>query len=510
MRFRPYLLAALAAVFLPASAPAIDTTTTPKAPDGTYPAIDFPAARHIRNIGGSDGAGLCVFTSIDMLADWHNGRLTGFQKWMSTRPGGGYPEKVDAEITLFCASKNVPVPAYVQHVGGDDTILDLAIKTGRMVGITYAGNDGFYSGPIMHMVNLAHIDATHGAIIDNNRPGKWIWMTRQQLLNRWRGIYDNGSMMTVREGGQTFQVGGGWAFITLAPPPPPYAKNPAVAAVSPAIPELVNFGVTPQPPAAPKAEAAPPETNFGVDVQKLRAVNRKFTLNGTEVSKSVAVAAVLADDSDRYHLTFVGVPLPPSPGIPAAVRDRVQVQAYAPGEWEVGQFGLRPGVTLRKPATGRVGPEVYHADAYDTSAILAAINGDPVKPDPATPAGPLGAITIGTADLTDAARARLDAAGIGAVTLTVVPKAAPVPMPGPVAPKTESGPAPIIPVASTAPTTPAPPGKRWAKLGGLDSPAPWLLEDAPVPAPRPMPLNFQLQGLRGTAGQCPGGVCPTR
>ena len=446
MRFRVQLLAIILFLAASAWASAIDTNPAPKDKDGTYAVVDLPTARHVRNTGGSDGprgpgsgSGLCVFTSIQMASDWHNvNQLAGLQKWMTQRPGGGYPEKVDEVITAYCASQGKPVPAYVQHVGGDDTFLDLAMKTGRMIGITYAGNDGFYSGPVLHMVNLAHLDATHGAIIDNNRPGKWVWMTRKELLNRWRGIYDNGSMMTVRDKGQTFQVGGGWAFVLLAPPPPPYTKNPAVALVSPAIPEMVNFGVTPQPPAAPKAEAAPPEVNFGVDVQKLRAVNRKFTLNGTEVSKSVAFAAVLADDSDRYSLTFVGLPV--QPGIPAAIRDKAHVQGYSADEWEVSQFGLRPGVTLRKPASGRVAAEVLHLDAYDTNAILAAIAGDPVKPDPVTPAGPLGAITIGTADLTDAARARLDAAGIGAVTLTVVPKAAPVPMPGPV-PKTESGPA---------------------------------------------------------------------
>lgn len=406
------------------TAHAIDTVPTPVSPQGVRAVVDLPTGRHVRNIGGSDGAGLCVFTSIQMASDWHQvPALNGFQKWMSSRPGGGYPEKVDNEITAYCASQKTAVPAYVQHVGGDETLLDLCMKTGRMVGITYAGADGFYDGPILHMVNLVYLDANVGAIVDNNRPGKWVWMTRKQLLNRWLGVYDNGKLMTVREGAQTYQVGGGWAFILLAPPPPPYAVAqgvpPAVSVQD--LPEAKNFGV--QPP-APKAEAPPPGNNFGVDVVKLRAANRKYSLNGTEVSKAAAFAAVFSDDSDRFNLTFVGMEVPSS--LPTVVRDAAHVKMYAADDWEVKQFVLKPGVTLRKPAVGRVGSEVYYAATYETNDVLAAINPGPVKP-PVTPVTP-GAVVLTEADLTAAGRAKLDAAGIAGITLSVTPKATPPPV----------------------------------------------------------------------------------
>ena len=152
--------------------------------------------------------------------------------------------------------------------------------------------------------------------------------------------------------------------------------------------------------------AAPAGDNFGVDAPRLRSAQRKYSLNGTEVSRAVAFAAVLADDSDRHHLTFVGLPVPT---LPAELRDRVHLQTYADGDWTVSQFGLRHGVTLRCPASNRVGAEVSHAGTFDAAALLAAIG---QTPEPT-------AVTLTADDLTPAARARLKAAGIGTLSVTV-------------------------------------------------------------------------------------------
>ena len=397
-----------AAVFaLALVAHAIDTVPRPVAPDGTPATIDLPASRHVRNVGSQvDGLGLCVFTSVQQAADWHNvPQLLGFQRWMAKRPGGGHPEKLDRELAAYCAAQGRPTPAYVQHVGGDEAFLDLAVKTGRMASITYAGADGFYPGPVLHMVNLAHLDAERGAVIDNNRPGKWVWMSRRQLLNRWRGLTDAGTPMVVRDGAQVFAVGGGWAVVLLAPPPPPYPtpRTAAPEASVETLPQVENFGLLRRP-----EVPAPAGDNFGVDAVRLRSAQRKYSLNGTEVSRAVAFAAVLADDSDRHHLTFVGLPVPT---LPAALRDRVHLQTYENGNWTVGQFSLRPGVTLRRPASDRVGAEVSHAEAFDATALLAAIGAEP-SPDAKS-------VTLTADDLTPAARARLKAAGIGTLSVTV-------------------------------------------------------------------------------------------
>lgn len=196
----------------------IDSTKEPTSPNGTPSIVDIPANRHIRNVGGSDGLGLCVFTSIQLSADWQNVRaIDGFRKWMESQPGGGYPEKLDKMLEQYATMRNVKLPDYVQHTGGDADFLDMAMKTGRCVCVTYAGVDGFYNEPVAHMVNLAHLDKDFAAIIDNNRPGYWVWMTRNQFLARWKGKYDNGSAMMQGR----FAIGGGWAVVFLSPPPPP-------------------------------------------------------------------------------------------------------------------------------------------------------------------------------------------------------------------------------------------------------------------------------------------------
>lgn len=214
---RPLALLILFAAHAAAVAGSFAPLAPPAAPDQTLAAADLPAALHMRNKGGSDGAGLCVFTSIEHCAAWQNvPELAGFQLWMTRKPGGGYPSKVDQMLAAFCREKGVPVPAYVQHEGGDERVLELAIKTGRMVAVTYGGSDDFYRSYIAHMVNLVHLDAQRAAILDNNRPGVFVWMTRADFLKRWKA------------------GGGGWAVVLLASPPPPYAGQPTPHPVGPA------------------------------------------------------------------------------------------------------------------------------------------------------------------------------------------------------------------------------------------------------------------------------------
>lgn len=204
------ILIALSSVALAGFSP----SSTPAGPSGVRATVDLPRDRHMKNVGGSDGLGLCVFTSIRHAADWQNLiDLLDYRRWMESRPGGGYPSKVDATLKAYCREKGIAIPEYIQHTGGDDAFLDLAIKTGRCPCVTYAGRDDFYRGRIAHMVNLVYLDQQHAAIVDNNRPGVWLWMTRSEFLSRWR------------------DMSGGWAFVFLAPPPPPHAAQPVTAPV---------------------------------------------------------------------------------------------------------------------------------------------------------------------------------------------------------------------------------------------------------------------------------------
>ncbi len=187
---------------------------------------DLPVSLHMKNVGGSDGAGLCVFTSIE-LAGRHQGCETvyGLQKYMTRVPGGGYPQKVDKVLADFGKGK----VNYVQHTGGDETFLELALRTGRPVSVTYSGRDNFYSGPVAHMVNLSYLDAQIGVIQDNNRPGKWTVMSRADFLTRWKDR----------------SMGGGWAVVLTDPPAPPF-------------PGGVSPGPTPAPPIVPPDPVPPP------------------------------------------------------------------------------------------------------------------------------------------------------------------------------------------------------------------------------------------------------------
>lgn len=204
------LLSALAlfALALPLAAePVVGGDTSP---DGTVQVqCDLPSALRMHNVGGRDGAGLCVFTSITHSARYQSERaLFDFQKQMRSELGGGWPEKVDRMI-----AKYAPGVEYLQHTGGDMRFLEAALKTGRMPGVTYDGHDPHYGNQtIGHMVNLVALTNHWAAILDNNFPNELVWMTPDEFKQRWTG------------GG-----GDGWAVVLLAPAPTPPPHNRADA-----------------------------------------------------------------------------------------------------------------------------------------------------------------------------------------------------------------------------------------------------------------------------------------
>lgn len=187
--------------------------------DGTPIQADLPGRYHMKNVGGRDGAGLCVFTSINHAAHLQDVEvLKDFQAWMKQHPGGGYPEKVRAMIARKCKEKGVPEPLYVQVEGDDLEILKLACRTGRMPGVTYCWSPtGRYNGQrIAHMVSLVAAGVGKGpdgkgwwVILDNNYPGegKYEWLSEAEFKKTYTGM------------------GGGWCVILLGHPPPPPPRN---------------------------------------------------------------------------------------------------------------------------------------------------------------------------------------------------------------------------------------------------------------------------------------------
>lgn len=166
---------------------------------------------HIKNRGGSDGAGLCVFASVDHTSiHQHVREVEGIFKFMWTKPGGGWPEKVDKIIDQICSSRGDAVPSYVQYEGRDLSILKTACKSGRMPGVTYGYSPtGRYNGQrIAHMVSLCHADDEWFGVLDNNYPKSIEWMDPATFGK----VFTSGSA-------------NGWAVIFLNPGPPPVPTN---------------------------------------------------------------------------------------------------------------------------------------------------------------------------------------------------------------------------------------------------------------------------------------------
>jgi len=182
-------------------------------PSGVPIQLDLPTSLHMTNTGGSDGSGLCVFTSIEHSAMWQNAaELWGFQKWMTRRPGGGYPQKVDRMIDILCAERGVRKPRYIQVEDNDLEILKVACRTGRMPSVTYgySPTKRYGGAKIAHMVTLLHADDEWFCCLDNNFPRTYEWMTPKEFL----GVYRSGAKV-------------GWSVIMLnpGPPPNPYRKE---------------------------------------------------------------------------------------------------------------------------------------------------------------------------------------------------------------------------------------------------------------------------------------------
>lgn len=123
----------------------------------------------IKNRGGSDGLGLCVFTSIEWAARMQGvHKLYGLQDFMTRRPGGGWPSKVDQ---IFKAYK-----ADVKYLHFVDTspreYIDLmreCLEVGIYPSITWGGDMTHYRGMrIDHMVSLVDLNDEEVGILDNN------------------------------------------------------------------------------------------------------------------------------------------------------------------------------------------------------------------------------------------------------------------------------------------------------------------------------------------------------
>lgn len=173
--------------------------------NGVEVQLPLPPDFHTKNVGGTDGAGLCVFDSMHHSGIWCDEPVfAAIFDYMKNHPGGGYPDKV-AKMVKQCAKEmGLPEPDYIQVTGKDLGILKEACRLGRMPGVTYSRSPtGRYNGRrISHMVNLVHADDNWFVVLDNN------YVTGEKHLE-W---------MSPDEFLKTYSPG--WAVIPLKAGPP--------------------------------------------------------------------------------------------------------------------------------------------------------------------------------------------------------------------------------------------------------------------------------------------------
>ena len=171
--------------------------------DGVEIEVELPISQHVKNFGApADGKGLCVFASLTMAARWHN--IAALSDVIhKLKQGGGWPEKVEKTIKQFS-----PDTKYIQYEGTDPAVLDKALSEDIPACVTYGYGERYGMQTIYHMVLLVHLDHERAVILDNNFPGTYEWMSREEFLRRW-----------IHPGGK------GWAIVMLEPTPPPIPRN---------------------------------------------------------------------------------------------------------------------------------------------------------------------------------------------------------------------------------------------------------------------------------------------
>jgi hypothetical protein len=379
--------------------------------NGEQVQADLPADQLVRNTGGSDGAGLCVFTSIMFAARLQNvPQLKNFQAWMKKHPGGGWPQKVDSMIAAYCKEQGLPIPDYIQVENGDWNLVKLALRTGRMPAITYGS---------AHMVNIVKLENGVGAFRDNNFVGEKeiAWMSEDAAKQT--------------SGGSHF-----WSVILLAPRPPMPPKNAAATCSAPYVsgsyewrrfPDCLQWSLWRDGEQVGNYDAD--EDRYGVhhdgmwgpfyrrppvtlpDEAYVHIADRvpggawfsletapRYSRNGIVVSREEAFAALkLEDDSKKPSLTVIG-----SQEQQDAVRaafvasdlaSRFIFQSYSPDEWAVSteRFGFahdgQPTIYLQKPDGG----VLLHLRGFDGNTLAQLRLKDPnynpandpgVKPEP--------------------------------------------------------------------------------------------------------------------------------
>lgn len=196
-----YLLRPLACLLIFASAAVAqapdsrgEALTREPAYQGTTASAPIPPELHVKNEGGSDGAGLCVIASI--LANGmyqgvpglvNEGKNSALWRAAKSRRGGYWDRKLEQLV-----NEVMPGEKWASYYGPDATVLDNLSRQGYPIGATMNTGRNYGYGRIAHMISLLHY-RTGGlaCVLDNNFPGVYSWMPASEFDRRWKD-YGNG------------------------------------------------------------------------------------------------------------------------------------------------------------------------------------------------------------------------------------------------------------------------------------------------------------------------------
>jgi hypothetical protein len=237
-RIRSALALLLLAIPAMAHAQAVEHPTRVPSYRGTPANAPIPPAMHWRNEGGSDGAGLCVISSLKINGNYQGvPDLDELWRVAKSRPGGYSPTKLEDLLAQV-----MPDEKWASYVGTDPTVLHRLSGMGYPIGSTMNTGELYNYGRIHHMISLVHFDRERdlACVVDNNQPGIYSWMTTREYLSRWVDGGTGWAFVWLRKLPADFEslavlllAGGAIAAICIARRPKP-VPAPAMLPVAPA------------------------------------------------------------------------------------------------------------------------------------------------------------------------------------------------------------------------------------------------------------------------------------
>jgi hypothetical protein len=179
--------------------------------------LSLDPARQIKNEGGSNGAGLCVISSVLANGQYQGvpglegGKQSVLWRTAKSRWGGYSPDKLKSLV-----NEVMPNEKWASYYGPDTGVLDTLSRQGYPIGATMNTGERYGGMPISHMVSLVHYrKGGTAAVVDNNFPGEYTWMPASEYDRRWKGWGGEGwAWIWTRQAG--LAGGDGWVLIAAA------------------------------------------------------------------------------------------------------------------------------------------------------------------------------------------------------------------------------------------------------------------------------------------------------